>query len=656
LEYALANYCLLHLYWGGIGLYVLAKRWTGNNLASALAGMVFAFNGMTIGALQWPSIIAAQSWMPWVVWSVGLAVIRGGHWTVLAVVFGSLQMLTGGAENVLLTWIGVILLTWLGLKRPVIHFLRKIARFVFIVALISALAAIQLIPFFNFLQLSDRAYAIEEEQSPMPGWGWANLVLPLFNCITGRHGSTMFPDYCVMSSYYCGSLMILAGFGTLFMLQKKCVRWTFLLAVFCAIMALGNKGFLLPTIMDFAPQLNVSRYPIKYFFLGTFALSLLTACYIKIILGQNQQFKNNERRFSLCAGTIMYLAVVISLFFFQYLYPLNENVRGFFITFTLNTIIRIIVAAFTVLLLFKLTQTGSPHQRLFCTVLLITIVPLDLMTSTLRGTITVPARVYEPGLLDLKTPPVLGQGRLMVNHSSEMKLVRTPYDDPIIEMACKRKGMSGSLNLLEGYGKFVGNESLYFPQILEMYKWLDTRTNLGSLGDFCGIRYHTTPNDLFTWKERTNVMPFINIGVQPIFTNRVGAIIALYNEVYSLHDFAYLPEECRENIRAGQNKDAVIHNGKVERHRIEFDVSTPREALVTIAQCHYPAWRAKIGGTNATLYRANHAFQALEIPPGQHRVEVFYRDEGFLKGACLSFPVFIGLIISRMHSRYRGQV
>jgi uncharacterized membrane protein YfhO len=94
-------------------------------------------------------------------------------------------------------------------------------------------------------------------------------------------------------------------------------------------------------------------------------------------------------------------------------------------------------------------------------------------------------------------------------------------------------------------------------------------------------------------------------------------------------------------------------NPRVERHRIQFEVIAPRESLVTIAQSHYPAWRAKIDGTNSVLVRANHAFQAIEVPPGRHSVELFYRDQGFLKGLCLSFPVLIGMVFLSVRSRFQ---
>src|SRR6185437_16809435 len=41
-------FMLLHLFIAGLGMNRLAAQWTGNRLAAAVAGVAFAFNGMTL--------------------------------------------------------------------------------------------------------------------------------------------------------------------------------------------------------------------------------------------------------------------------------------------------------------------------------------------------------------------------------------------------------------------------------------------------------------------------------------------------------------------------------------------------------------------------------------------------------------------------------
>src|SRR6267378_969437 len=40
LDWALPVFCLLHLYLGGLGMFFLARRWTGDGLGAAFAGLI----------------------------------------------------------------------------------------------------------------------------------------------------------------------------------------------------------------------------------------------------------------------------------------------------------------------------------------------------------------------------------------------------------------------------------------------------------------------------------------------------------------------------------------------------------------------------------------------------------------------------------------
>src|ERR1017187_3269680 len=144
LQWSLGFFCLLHLWFAGFGMFFLARRWTGlrraevssvfdgcnawpvstqlsgkeatatqagNSFAAAFAGVAFAFNGLTLNLLMWPSHIATLSWMPWVVLAVELAWREGGQKIILAAFIGALQMLAGGPEIIFLTWI-LLLALW----------------------------------------------------------------------------------------------------------------------------------------------------------------------------------------------------------------------------------------------------------------------------------------------------------------------------------------------------------------------------------------------------------------------------------------------------------------------------------------------------------------------------------------------------------------
>ena len=105
LTWSLPFFCLAHLFWGGLGMYLLAHCWTRHRLAAALAGVIFSFNGLTLNFLMWPSHIATFSWLPWVVWLGERAWRDGGKTFLCATVAGAMQMLAGGPETIMVTWL-----------------------------------------------------------------------------------------------------------------------------------------------------------------------------------------------------------------------------------------------------------------------------------------------------------------------------------------------------------------------------------------------------------------------------------------------------------------------------------------------------------------------------------------------------------------------
>jgi uncharacterized membrane protein YfhO len=66
--------------------------------------------------------------------------------------------------------------------------------------------------------------------------------------------------------------------------------------------------------------------------------------------------------------------------------------------------------------------------------------------------------------------------------------------------------------------------------------------------------------------------------------------------------------------------------------------------MAVIAQNHYPCWQAKVDGFSVPIFRANHSFQAIEIPPGAHQVEVTYVDSEFHTGKWISLSAAFALI------------
>jgi uncharacterized membrane protein YfhO len=79
-----------------------------------------------------------------------------------------------------------------------------------------------------------------------------------------------------------------------------------------------------------------------------------------------------------------------------------------------------------------------------------------------------------------------------------------------------------------------------------------------------------------------------------------------------------------------------VLSSKFGTQRADIEVESAEPALVVVAQTYYHDWRAYVDGRPALLLRANHAFQAIQIPAGRHSIRLAYEDRAFQLGAVIS--------------------
>jgi uncharacterized membrane protein YfhO len=98
----------------------------------------------------------------------------------------------------------------------------------------------------------------------------------------------------------------------------------------------------------------------------------------------------------------------------------------------------------------------------------------------------------------------------------------------------------------------------------------------------------------------------------------------------------YLPLSARASVTATNTSSAQIISSHFTPQRIALEITAPESALLVLAQTYYHPWRAYVNDKPVTIWRANHAFQALEVPPGRSKVRLVYEDKMLLGGGILS--------------------
>ena len=90
-----------------------------------------------------------------------------------------------------------------------------------------------------------------------------------------------------------------------------------------------------------------------------------------------------------------------------------------------------------------------------------------------------------------------------------------------------------------------------------------------------------------------------------------------------------------------------MENLKIEANKITGTISTNETKMLYLSVPYSEYWSAKIDGEDAEIYKANTAFSAVEVQPGEHNVELTYKNTSISKGAVLSaggFAIFIALV------------
>ena len=676
LGWSLGFFCLFHLWFAGLGMFFLARRWTGSNFAAAFAGVAFSFNGLTLNLLMWPSHMATLGWMPWVVLTVELAWRGGGQKIILAALVGAMQMLAGGPEIIFLTWLFLLVL-WIQ------QFIRGESprgpmcwRFPMAVLLVMALAAAQLLPFLDLSAHSQRSVGYADTRWSMPGRGWVNFLVPMAFGRAQTEGVFFQYGQSWTSSYYLGIgtlwLALLALWTS--MAERDSVEpklsggsrdsrrtkvWLLggatLLALVCA---LGENTFVYPALRKIIPFLSYVTYPIKYVALVAFLMPLLAAFALARLQNLNCDdasplFTAPTRRRTpnlfapIVVIGIILLALLAGILFWAWRFPFpTDDVRATMF----NGLSRAIFLLITGGLLLVLARDGKPGLRRIAPLLLIVVAWLDVFTHEPAQNPTVPPSVYELNLartkLAMDPQPELGGSRAMITTRAFMDFIHFALNDPKNNFLGKRLGFCGNANLLDGVPKVDGFFSLTPREGDDLNTLLYSTTNeFPRLEDFLGVSQLTAPDAFYHWQPRKTFLPLATAGQKPVFLDDADVLHGMAREGFDGNKIVYLPPQAKSFVTVTNQTAARVLKSHFGIQNVDIEVEADAPSLVVVAQTWYHDWRAEVDGKPARLLRANHAFQAVEIPEGRHRVQLIYRDRAFETGAVVSLLALLACLV-----------
>jgi hypothetical protein len=80
-------------------------------------------------------------------------------------------------------------------------------------------------------------------------------------------------------------------------------------------------------------------------------------------------------------------------------------------------------------------------------------------------------------------------------------------------------------------------------------------------------------------------------------------------------------------------------------NEIQLQVETPADAYLVLSEVWYPGWRATVDGVPAPVLRANYAFRAVRLGPGQHQVRLTFTPRSWRMGLAISGLTLLILVV-----------
>jgi uncharacterized membrane protein YfhO len=144
----------------------------------------------------------------------------------------------------------------------------------------------------------------------------------------------------------------------------------------------------------------------------------------------------------------------------------------------------------------------------------------------------------------------------------------------------------------------------------------------------------------------------VTLGQRAVFAQDSEALEAISSADFKPREVVYLPEENRPFVTATSRAVGSISGVNVRPQRVEVSADLDRPGLLVIAQAYYHNWHAYVDGQPVPLWRANYAFQALQLPAGRHQVRVQYEDRAFRVGGIISIVTLLGWALASRKARW----
>ncbi|MGF1507684.1 MAG: YfhO family protein [Anaerolineae bacterium] len=640
-SHAMGLVALVHIPLAGLGMVAYLRRLSVGRLGQGVGGLAYALSGYMVGRFGFLSVTSTIAWLPWLMWAVDGLMTSGSErlrWSIRLAVVTGLMLLAGHAQTAFYSLLlaGMYAL-WRVLSSDRKAWIGRLGAALGGVLLGVGIAAVQLAPTLELMLSSQRSTGVAvDEALSFSYWPWRFLTIVAPNLFgTPARGTYWGFGWHWEDATFVGVLTV-AMAVTAFVAWLRARRtaetgsalhvvpfYAVLLPV-VFLLALGNNTPVYIWLYNNVPTFDLFRAPARWILLAVFALSVLGAIGV-------EHWRVTRRsvrwvRLSVVGGLAAALAAGAAAGF------LAGTREATFIWAGVRFGLTVAVTGGLGLLLWQAQR--KPEQRPRWELAVLLVLALDLISAGWGLNPTIAGTYYRrPAASTEPVSQALNDGRVFMLPSADDNLRFDVYfrsDDFQAEdtdlWLSLRDSMLPNVTVMQGLRAAHNDDPLLVGVYADRFEQIAERLGTRQLDliESMGVTVLVTD---FPRADLPEVYRDEHVIAYAVPAPWPRASLANCDEAW-----ACVPEQPLSVEDAGP-------------HEVRIRVDATQEAAVLLLDTHYPGWQAALDGQPVPVERANGAFRAVVIPPGEHELVFRYRPQSIMIGGAVTLAACLAAAV-----------
>jgi len=659
-KYAYGYTVVLHCILASVFMYVFVRSLSVGRMGALLSALIFTFNGFLMAHLYAGhlTLIHSYVWIPLIFLFLHKFLTSSLlKYAILAGFFLGVQILGGFPQIGFYTILGTLLYALYAICRGP---QRTSGRYVAwaaigmgaILIIGFSLAALQLLPTYEFMQLSTRAGGTSYEFATIDSFPPKNFITFLIPDLYGVPGNRTFwvSDESWAFWEYCGYASICALVLTVVAIRRimadRAGMFFVLLIVVALFLSLGKHNPLYKFIY-YLPGFHHFRIPAQILFLYVFAVAVLAGMGLNH-LKNGTVFSGTPRMFVLAGLSFLLILAVWSYvhpYSFFYVFFKLAKPTGFtsdqigqMHSVVTGAIFRATIIFLIIVILFSLYRRGlASYTTTGGLLILISMADMGSFAFPLVRTVHL--------------QPSPNQAYL----AQQLKLDRDIYR-AVVNNGCfpENAGLRHQFQDIQGYDPFIlkryvryVNKSQQLPADDKVVNMHYIRSVDNSLINMLNLKY-VIDCAAAELRERKVFVPRAHIVHQAVVVDDRETLDYMMGDEFDPMKtvvFSSAPDIPVSGVKGdpgSHGEMCQVLSYACDEISVDAKLNTP--GFLVMSEINYPGWRAYVNGKITPLLTGNYLFRTVSLQPGRHHVRFVFSPFSFRAGTVVSLVSIVGII------------